>query len=84
MRYNTRLWGSGCILVDAPVFKTGGGLRRAGRGGFDSHALPSWRCVNARVALQRRFCHHAVEHTCSPHHLRRRACVSRGDSRCRC
>lgn len=38
--YNEVIRGSGCVPVDAPVFKTGGRLRRAGDGGFDSHALP--------------------------------------------
>lgn len=38
--YNGMTRGSGCVPVDAPVFKTGGRLRRAGDGGFDSHALP--------------------------------------------
>ena len=33
--------GGGCVPVDAPVFKIGGRLRRAGAGGFDSHALPT-------------------------------------------
>lgn len=33
-------YGGGCVPVDAPVFKIGGRLRRAGAGGFDSHALP--------------------------------------------
>jgi hypothetical protein len=32
--------GSGCVPVDAPVFKTGGRLRGASGGGFDSHPLP--------------------------------------------
>ncbi len=32
--------GSGCAPVGAPVFKTGGWLRRASSGGFDSHPLP--------------------------------------------
>ena len=32
--------GSGCVPVDAPVFKIGGRLRRASGGGFDSHPLP--------------------------------------------
>jgi len=38
--YNQTAKGSGCVPVDAPVFKTGDRLRRAGDGGFDSHALP--------------------------------------------
>ena len=38
--YNQAARGSGCVPVDAPVFKTGDRLRRAGDGGFDSHALP--------------------------------------------
>ena len=32
--------GSGCVPVDAPVFKIGGRSRRASGGGFDSHPLP--------------------------------------------
>jgi hypothetical protein len=32
--------GSGSCPVVRPVFKTGGGLRRAGHGGFDPHPLP--------------------------------------------
>ncbi len=32
--------GRGCIPVDAPVFKIGGRWRKAGCGGFDSHAFP--------------------------------------------
>ena len=39
-QYNCGLQGGECIPVDAPVFKIGGGLRRAGRGGFDSHSFP--------------------------------------------
>ena len=32
--------GRRCIPVDAPVFKIGGRWRKAGCGGFDSHAFP--------------------------------------------
>lgn len=38
--YPCHIQGGGCVPVDASVFKTGGGLRRVGRGGFDSHPLP--------------------------------------------
>lgn len=34
--------GSGCVPVGAPVFKTGGRLRRASGGGFDSHPFPPY------------------------------------------
>ena len=36
--------GGGWGPVASPVFKTGGGSRRAGRGGFDSHPLPPLGC----------------------------------------
>jgi hypothetical protein len=39
LRYN-RLNGGGCVPVGALVFKISGRWRRAGCGGFDSHALP--------------------------------------------
>jgi hypothetical protein len=35
--------GSGCVPVDAPVFKIGGRSRRASGSGFDSHPLPPLR-----------------------------------------
>ena len=38
--------GSGCDPVVAPVFKTGGRLRRASGGGFDSHPFPSLKKFN--------------------------------------
>jgi len=36
----TIIRGSGCVPVDAFVFKMSGRLRKVGGGGFDSHPLP--------------------------------------------
>jgi hypothetical protein len=46
-RYQVK--GSGCVPVDAPVFKTGGRSRRASGCGFDSHPLPPILKIGRRL-----------------------------------